>query len=72
MSEIYGFDFVRCTLSVHLYRVDGLGKHSGAVSTQLGCQCWFKIGLNWVKLAPNGTNPGLLRSDFSTFWLATT
>ena len=35
--------------------------------TQFGCQiCHPK----WVRLAPNGTNLGLFKISFSTFWLA--
>ena len=32
-----------------------------------GCQIWHS---NWVRLAPNGTNLGLFKISFSTFWLA--
>ena len=28
-----------------------------------------KSGPKWVRLAPNGTNPGLFQIRFSTFWL---
>ena len=31
-----------------------------------GCQIWYP---NRVTLAPNGTNLGLLKISFSTFWL---
>ena len=30
-----------------------------------GCQIWHR---NWVRLAPNGTNLGLFKISFSTFW----
>ena len=32
-----------------------------------GGEIWYP---NWVKLAPNGTNLGLFKISFSTFWLA--
>ena len=31
-----------------------------------GWQIWLQ---NWVRLAPNGTNVGLFKISFSTFWL---
>ena len=31
-----------------------------------------RVGKNWVRLAPNGTNLGLFKISFSTFWLAET
>ena len=32
---------------------------------------WYQIWQpNWVRLAPNGTNLGLFKTCFSTFWLA--
>ena len=33
----------------------------------LGCQTWHP---NWVRLTPSGTNLGLFKIRFSTFWLA--
>ena len=30
------------------------------------CQIWHP---NWVRLAPNGTNLGFFKINFSTFWL---
>ena len=32
-----------------------------------GCTIWYP---NWVRFAPNGTNLGLFKISFSTFWLA--
>ena len=32
-----------------------------------GCQIWHP---SWLRLAPNGTNLGLFKISFSTFWLA--
>ena len=37
----------------------------GVPSQDQGCQIWH---LNWIKLAPYGTNLGLFNISFSTFW----
>ena len=36
------------------------------VDPEQGCQIWHPI---WVRLASNGTNLGLFKISFSTFWL---
>ena len=36
------------------------------LSEKQGCQIWLP---NWVRLAPNGTNLGLYKISFCTFWL---
>ena len=36
------------------------------LSLEQGCQIWHP---DWVRLAPNGTNLGILKIIFSTFWL---
>ena len=33
---------------------------------------WTDLDSKWVRLAPNGTNPGIFQIRFSTFWLGDT
>ena len=40
--------------------------HGGPLSMYQGCQIWHS---NWVRLATNGTNLGLYKISFSTFWI---
>ena len=39
--------------------------------TNSGLQGWQIWHPNWVRLTPNGTNLGLFKITFSTFWLVT-
>ena len=41
-------------------------QQGGNIHLHQGCQIWL---LNWVRLAQNGTNMGLLKIIFSIFWL---
>ena len=55
-------------INVHMFHISNYNKHVGGyfLMSEQGFQMWHP---NWVRLVPNGTNLGLFKISFSTFWL---
>ena len=51
---------------INFQRISIRIRHDGHTEIDRECQIWHP---NWVRIARNGTNSGLFKTSFSTFWL---